>query len=91
MKTIIIYYLIILNLAGFLSMGIDKSRAKRRKWRIPEHTLLLIAALGGSIGSLSGMYLFHHKTRKTRFSVGVPAILFLQILLILLLRSILPL
>jgi uncharacterized membrane protein YsdA (DUF1294 family) len=61
-------------------MGIDKNRARKNRWRIPEATLLLFAFLGGSIGSLGGMYLFHHKTRKPKFSVGVPVILVMQVL-----------
>ncbi len=72
-------YLIALNLIGFLSMGADKSRAKRHAWRIPERVLIMIAILGGSIGSLAGMYLFRHKTRHAKFTCGIPFILILQI------------
>lgn len=75
---IIAVYLLIINAAGFLLMLIDKRKAQKRKWRIPEATLLTAAALGGSLGSLAGMYLFHHKTRKPKFSVGIPAILIAQ-------------
>lgn len=59
-------------------MLIDKQKAKKRRWRIPEATLLTVAALGGSLGSLAGMYLFHHKTRKPRFNLGIPMILIAQ-------------
>lgn len=71
-------YLLLINAAGFLLMLIDKRKAKKRKWRIPEATLITVAALGGSVGSLAGMYLFHHKTRKPKFNVGIPAILISQ-------------
>jgi uncharacterized membrane protein YsdA (DUF1294 family) len=81
---IIFIYLEIVNLLAFALMGIDKYKAKTHRWRIPEATLILFALIGGSIGSLAGMYLFHHKTRKPKFSVGVPAILVMQILFFLL-------
>jgi uncharacterized membrane protein YsdA (DUF1294 family) len=81
---IILIYLEIVNLLAFALMGIDKNRARKNRWRIPEATLILFALIGGSIGSLAGMYLFHHKTRKPKFSVGVPAILIMQILFFLL-------
>lgn len=74
-------YLVILNLAGFLSMGMDKRRARKGKWRIPEATLFLLAILGGSIGSVVGMRVFHHKTRHWYFKYGMPAILILQLVL----------
>lgn len=75
-------YLIIINLVGFLSMLIDKKKAERGSWRIKESTLLIIAVLGGSIGSIAGMYTFRHKTQKPRFYVGLPIIIVLQILII---------
>lgn len=75
---IVIVYLLLINAAGLLLMLIDKRKAQKRKWRIPEATLITVAALGGSIGSLAGMYLFHHKTRKPKFSVGIPSILIAQ-------------
>lgn len=75
MKNYLIYYLIIINLAGFAAMGLDKRRARRREWRIPEQTLMLLAAAGGSIGSLLGMNLFHHKTKHVKFTIGIPALL----------------
>ena len=71
-------YLLIMNAAGFLLMHLDKEKAKRNRWRISEATLLTVAALGGSIGSLLGMYLFHHKTRHLKFRLGLPAILAAQ-------------
>ena len=60
-------------------MGIDKNRARRKAWRIPESTLFLLAIIGGSIGSIAGMYTFHHKTLHPPFVWGMPAILILQI------------
>lgn len=82
MKFLLIAYIIIINLAGFLLMGIDKLRARRRKWRIPERTIFIIALLYGSIGVFIGMYLFRHKTRKLRFSIGIPAIMVIQLLIL---------
>ena len=81
---ILFIYLELINLAAFVLFGIDKRRARREQWRIPEGTLILTAVLGGSIGALGGMLLFRHKTRKPRFSVGVPVILGMQVLFFLL-------
>lgn len=72
-------YLFIINAAGFGLMLADKYRARKNLWRIPERTLMTVAALGGSIGSLAGMYLVRHKTRHPRFTIGIPVILALQI------------
>ena len=74
-------YLLIINAAGFLLMLVDKFKAKRNLWRIPEATLMGVAAMGGSVGALLGMYTFRHKTRHPKFTVGVPVILSLQIAL----------
>lgn len=76
-----IIYLIIINLIAFLAMYIDKRRAKYGKWRIKEHTLFILAILGGSIGAIVGMYTFRHKTKKMRFVIGFPAILVCEIIL----------
>lgn len=76
---ILLVYLLIINAVGFLFMFIDKQKAKKKKWRIPEATLMGIAAIGGSIGSLMGMYTFRHKTLHKKFTIGIPAILLLQI------------
>ena len=73
----ILYYLLIINALGLLFMLIDKQKAKRNAWRIPESTLLTIAALGGSIGCIAGMYLFRHKTKHLKFTVGLPLLLIL--------------
>ena len=66
---IIIVYFIIMNIAGYASMGIDKAKAKRHAWRIPEATLFSIAILGGSVGSIFGMFHFRHKTKHWYFWV----------------------
>lgn len=79
---LILIYLIIMNLMGFASMGIDKSKAKRGAWRIPEKTLFLIAILGGSIGSILGMNKFRHKTKHKTFTIGMPVILIVQVIVI---------
>ena len=81
-----LYYLILANLAGLILMGLDKSRARRHRWRIPERVLFLSAILGGSLGATVGMWLFRHKTRHWYFVVGMPAILVLQVAAFILLR-----
>ena len=78
----VLLYLIIINAAGFLLMLADKRKARRGVWRIPEATLIGTAALGGSIGVLSGMCLVRHKTRHLKFILGVPLILFVQLALV---------
>lgn len=78
---IIAIYLFLMNALGLLFMLTDKKKAQRGAWRIPEATLMLLAALGGSIGSLLGMYWFRHKTKHPKFYLGIPAILILQIAL----------
>lgn len=82
MKTPLIAYLVLMNVSGFACMGIDKWKAKHNRWRIPEKTLFLLALLGGSIGIFSGMYFFRHKTRHLKFTIGIPTILVLQVLLL---------
>ena len=77
MKLFLIYLLTI-NAAGFALMLIDKWKAKKNRWRIPEATLMTVAALGGSIGSLLGMYTVRHKTQHLKFTVGIPLILAAQ-------------
>ena len=78
----IIIYLLIVNIVTFLSMGIDKYKAKKGKWRIQEKTLLTLVVLGGGIGGIAGMYVFRHKTQKPRFFIGFPLIMIMQILMI---------
>ena len=74
-------YLIVINFLNFLIFGIDKWKARRGKWRIPEGTLIWMSIIGGSIGALMGMYLFRHKTQKRKFNLGIPAILLAQAIL----------
>lgn len=81
MVPLLLFYLVTINALGFLIMLADKEKAKKRLWRIPEATLLTAAALGGSIGCLAGMKVFHHKTRKPKFYIGIPVILALQLIL----------
>lgn len=79
---IAIGYVVLINILTWILFGIDKWKAKRNKWRIPEATLLFFAAIGGSFGALCGMYFFHHKTKHKKFFIGVPVILLLQIAVI---------
>lgn len=76
---LLISYLLIINAAGFLLMLIDKWKARKNRWRIPEATLMAVAALGGSIGALAGMYTVRHKTQHLKFTLGIPLILALQV------------
>ena len=75
-------YILIINLIGIGFMAIDKYKAQKGYWRIPENTLFLITFLGGGIGTITGMYLFRHKTKKLKFTIGFPTILILEIVLI---------
>ncbi len=77
----IIIYFIAINLFGFFIMWLDKRKARKGKWRIPEKTLFIITALGGGIGTIAGMYVFRHKTQKIAFVIGFPFITILEILL----------
>ncbi len=83
---IVIIYLIIINILGFLVMGLDKHKAKKGDRRIPENTLFGFTILGGGIGTIIGMYVFHHKTKKMKFKIGMPLILILEILIFIYLR-----
>lgn len=76
---LLILYLLIMNAAAFLLMLADKRKAIKKGWRIRESTLMLSAALGGSLGAMAGMYLFRHKTRHLKFTLGIPIILAVQI------------
>lgn len=76
---ILIIYLIVANVVTFFMYGVDKWKAKRSKWRIREAALLLLAALGGSIGAWLGMHVWHHKTMHKKFKYGIPLIIILQV------------
>ena len=78
-----IYYLLLINIVTFLVFVIDKRRAVKRKWRIPEKTLLGLSLIGGSAGGLIAMYYFRHKIRKPAFAYGLPMMLLVQVIVIL--------
>jgi len=82
MRGILIIYLVGINLVTFLLYGVDKWKARKGRWRIPEDSLIWLAVAGGSIGALIAMWLFRHKTRHMKFILGIPAILLLQALLV---------
>ena len=82
MAKVLIYYLMVINIVTFLVYGIDKIKAKQGSWRISEATLLIFAVIGGSIGALLGMQVWHHKTMHLKFKYGLPLILLAQIALI---------
>lgn len=79
---VIASYLVIVNIIGFVLMAIDKSKARKNQWRVPEKTLFFMAIIGGSIGSILGMKTFRHKTKHKSFVIGMPLIFILQSLLV---------
>mgnify|MGYP004458446847 FL=1 len=79
---IALWYVVFINAWAFTMYGIDKYKAKHGLWRIPEAALLLVAAVGGSVGAWCGMQVFHHKTRKPKFSIGVPVIFVVEVVLL---------
>ena len=81
----IIIYFIIINIFTFFVMWLDKRKAKKGRWRIPENTLLIFVILGGGVGGIAGMYTFRHKTQKMKFVIGFPLILICEIVLAILL------
>ena len=84
----VLLYLFLVNAAGLLFMLADKHRARKKQWRIPEAALMGIAAMGGSICALLGMYAFRHKTRHPKFYIGIPVLLVIQLCLAILLYQI---
>lgn len=82
----ILIYLLIINLIGFYMMWSDKRKAKKGEWRIPEQSLFIVTALGGGIGTIAGMYIFRHKTKKLKFTIGLPTIVILEIILVIYLK-----
>jgi uncharacterized membrane protein YsdA (DUF1294 family) len=83
----ILIYILIINVITFFMMWFDKHEAKIGDWRVPERTLFLLVLLGGGIGGIAGMYVFRHKTRKWYFKIGFPAILIMQIILVIYLKN----
>ena len=81
LSTFLPHWLVFINLLAFVLFGLDKWKARRGAWRISENALMLSAVLGGSIGALAGMRVFHHKTRHKKFTVGVPVLLVLDVAL----------
>lgn len=79
MELIVPCWLLAANAAAFILFGIDKRRARRDRWRIPERTLFLFPLLGGTLGAILGMRVFHHKTLHRRFRYGLPALLAAQL------------
>ena len=82
LHSLMMYYLLTVNVVAFAAFGIDKYKAKRGLWRISEATLLLLAVVGGSLGALMGMRIWHHKTQHAKFRYGLPLIILAQIALI---------
>lgn len=76
----ILLYLLGINIVAFVAFGVDKYKAQHNQWRIPESTLLTLAAVGGSIGAYAGMKVWHHKTLHNKFRYGIPAIFIIQII-----------
>lgn len=89
MIKIMLAYFGLINLIGIIIMAYDKRRAIKRKWRVPEAHLFFIALIFGSLGSIIGMYLFHHKTKHLKFTIGMPLILFFQVIILYEFRQIL--
>lgn len=79
---LVLLYLLIINALGFALMLVDKHKAKKNRWRIPERTLMTVAFLGGSVGSLIGMYTVRHKTQHPKFTMGIPVILAVQLVVL---------
>ena len=75
----LLYYLLVVNVLTFVIFGLDKWKARQGRWRVPEATLLGLAAVGGSVGAWLAMRLFHHKTQKKKFRYGVPVLFVLQV------------
>ena len=87
MENYLLYYLAVVNTITFIVYGIDKLKAKKRKWRIPESTLLLLAIIGGSVGAWCGVKVWHHKPLHKKFIYGIPLIVIIQISIIIYLSN----
>lgn len=81
------YYLILINIIGFILILVDKIKACKNKWRIKENTLLFLSIIGGSIGELISMLIFHHKTKKNKFIIFIPLLILIQIIIYLYLKK----
>ena len=81
------YYLILINIIGFILILVDKIKACKNKWRIKENTLLFISIIGGGIGELISMLIFHHKTKKNKFIIFIPLLTLIQIIIYLYLKK----
>lgn len=81
------YYLILINIIGFILILVDKIKACKNKWRIKENTLLFISIIGGGIGELISMLIFHHKTKKNKFIIFIPLLILIQIIIYLYLKK----
>lgn len=86
MGNIFLYYILAINILAYFLMYIDKRKAIEKKWRIKEVTLISVALVGGSIGSILGMYNFRHKTKHNKFVVGIPIIIISQVVLLIIVR-----
>ncbi|RDY28029.1 DUF1294 domain-containing protein [Romboutsia weinsteinii] len=86
MGNIFLYYILAINILAYFLMYIDKRKAIEKKWRIKEVTLISVALIGGSIGSILGMYNFRHKTKHNKFVVGIPIIIISQVILLIIVR-----
>lgn len=80
---IILFYVMVINMVTFLLFGLDKRRARKKQYRIPEKILLVAAAGGGSVGAFTGMYMFRHKTKHVKFYMGIPLLIMIHILAVL--------
>ena len=80
---ILIIFLLVINVVTFFVYGVDKRKAKRSAWRIPEMTLMLLAVIGGSAGAWAGMKVWHHKTAHIKFKYGIPLIIIIQVAIVL--------
>lgn len=85
---IMMVYGLVINLVGFVVMGMDKARARRRAWRISERILFFVAAVGGAAGAWLGMYVFHHKTKHWYFVIGMPLLLLIQVIIVLVIAGV---
>ena len=85
---IMMVYGLVINLVGFVVMGMDKARARRRAWRMPERILFFVAAVGGAAGAWLGMYVFHHKTKHWYFVIGMPLLLLIQVIIVLVIAGV---